>query len=180
MLQICGRYYYAATLAVIIACLPEASTLAMGQEENGATDILKNGEVIEEIIVFGERSMPQLKREVFLAQENFFSVFSALNDDDEYDVRCFYETATGTRIKRHVCRAQFVTDAYSRAAARFVGGVSGPFQDPELVVTMKSKTFEEKMTSLIAAHPELQEALNSYTKTRLTYETERERRFGEE
>lgn len=177
MFQIRGRCWYSAALAVMVACLPETTALALGQAENEATDILENGEVIEEIIVFGEKSMPQLKQEIFRTQENFFAVFSALNDDDEYDVRCFMETGTGTRIRRHVCRARFVTDAYSRAAARFVGGVPGPFQDPELVVTMKSKRFEEKMTNLIAAHPELKDALDDYTKARLTYETERQRRF---
>lgn len=153
--------------------------LSATAQEVPESEIIDPGdETIEEIIVFGERSMPQLKEEMFRAQENFFTVFSALNNDDEFDVRCFYETPTGTRIKRHVCRAFFVTDANSAYAKHFrTRGPRYPVEDPEAVVMRKSRQLERKMLELIATHPELQEALDDYTKTRLTYETEQQRRF---
>jgi hypothetical protein len=72
---------------------------------------------IEEIIVYGEKSLPNLRREVNRKEENFFAVFSSLNDDDEYDIRCFYEVPSFTHIRRHVCRANFVINATSAQAA---------------------------------------------------------------
>lgn len=169
-----------ADLLVLVAVFMNP-LLAPAQENLQPEQIDSIDEAIEEIIVFGERSMPQLKEEMFRAQENFFTVFSALNNDEEFDVRCFYETPTGTRIKRHVCRANFVTNANSAYAKHFrTRGPRYPVEDPEAVVMRKSREFERKMLELIANHPELQEALDGYTKTRLTYETERQRRFKDE
>ena len=77
-----------------------------------------NDEVIDDIVVVGQKSLSALRRDVFEAEEDFYSVFNRFNDESDYNVRCFYEKATGTHIKNHVCRARFVTKAFSSHAAR--------------------------------------------------------------
>ena len=73
---------------------------------------------IEEIIVYGEKSLPSLHREVYRTEEKFFAVFNTLNDDDEYDIHCDYEIPPFTHIRKHVCRANFIKDA---TAADYAG-----------------------------------------------------------
>ena len=92
-------------LLVAVLALPMA---AVGQDE----------EAIDDIVVVGQKSINELRRDVYQYAEDFYSAYNKLNDDPEYDVRCFYEKATGTQIKNHVCRARFVSNSYSSHAAR--------------------------------------------------------------
>ena len=97
-------------------------------------------ETIEEIVVYGDKSLNTLKQAVFRAEEVFFDLFRLLNDDEEYDIRCFYETPTGTHIKKHVCRANFVTAATSAAAETFkTRGPRIPTVPAETVIMQKGK-----------------------------------------
>ena len=80
-------------LFVAVLALPMA---AIGQDEEAST----------EIVVIGQKSLAEIRRDVFEAEEDFYALFNKLNDEKDYDVRCFYEKPTGTRIKNHVCRAK--------------------------------------------------------------------------
>ena len=91
---------------------------AAGQDEDASTGVASNDEIIVDTVVVGQKSKSEMRRDVFQAEEDFYSVYNKLNDDKEYDVRCFYEKRTGTNIKNHVCRARFVTKAYSVHARR--------------------------------------------------------------
>lgn len=168
--------------AIRFFCFTVAFASGAPAQDQSATNVTPDlDEAIDEIVVVGEKSMLQLKQEVYRSEEDFFSLFSELNEDDEFDVRCFYETPSFTRIRNHVCRARFVTDAYSAAAVKFrTEGPRYPTRDPALVVSQKSKALEEKLTALVATNPELQEALNRYTNAKSTYLEERARRFGDE
>jgi hypothetical protein len=132
---------------------------------------------VEEIIVIGEKPLHALRREVYRAEENFFDVFNSLNQDDEFDVRCFYETPSFTRIRRHVCRANFVTDATSAESARFLGKAVGPVLPSDLVVKRKKERFREIMETLVAEKPELLQSLSEYTNARQTLELQKDARL---
>ena len=164
-------------LAAIVVTFIAGPVTAQQDEVEELTQRATESEAIDEITVYGERSMSSLRVEVYRAEENFFDLFSELNDDDEFDVRCFYETPTGTRIRQHVCRAQFVTEAYSAEFSRYRVNLNYPVQDPEVVVMRKSRELEEKMHALIIANPNLKQALNRYTNARTNYISERARRY---
>ena len=133
-------------------------------------------ESIEEIVVYGDKSFSALRREVYKAEENFFDLFSSLNQDDEYDVRCYYEVPSFTHIRRHVCRANFVIDATSAESAPVLGGV-GAFSRPAVYeIRRKKKIMRELMEALVAERPELLQALNDYTDKKQNLEAEKERR----
>ena len=136
----------------------------------------QEGEPIDEISVVGQKSMTQLRNEVFEAEEAFYSVYNALNDDDEYDVTCFYETPTGTRIKNHVCRAKFVSRAYAAQSSKGRGDVTRiANQDADSAFTEKTKIFEQKLETLIAENENLQAALVRYNTARADFSAARER-----
>ncbi len=117
-----------------------------------------------------------MRREVYKAEENFFDLFSSLNQDDEYDVRCYYEVPSFTHIRRHVCRAKFVIDATSAESAPALGNV-GAFSRPAVYeIRRKKKIMRELMEALVAERPELLQALNDYTDKKQNLEAEKERR----
>ncbi len=159
-------------LFVALLALPMA---AVGQDEEASTGVASNDETIDGIVVVGQKSLAALRRDVFRAEEDFYSVYNKLNDDKEYNVRCFYERPTGTRIKNHVCRARFVTKAYSAHAARNRNDLSRVAnQDANPVFAEKSAKYQENLETLIDANPELQAALIRYNTARAQFMAERE------
>jgi len=137
----------------------------------------ESSETIEEITVYGDRSMSALRRQVYKAEANFFDVFSSLNQDDEYDVRCYYEVPSFTHIRHHVCRANFIIDATSAEAEIWrTEGPRRPISPASHKIQAKKKRLGELMETLIAERPELFQALNTYTEAKEILESERKRR----
>jgi hypothetical protein len=137
----------------------------------------ESSESIEEIIVYGDKPLGALRREVYKAEENFFDLFNSLNQDFEYDVNCYYEVPSFTHIRHHVCRANFVVEATSVQYVEIrTRGPRYPTVPPELVIAKKKKLLRQKMEALVAEHPELLQALTEYTSKRTTLESERDKR----
>ncbi len=159
-------------LFVAVLALPMA---ALGEGEGASTGVAANDETFENVVVVGQKSLSALRRDVFEAEEDFYSVYNKLNDDKDYDVRCFYEKPTGTHIKNHVCRARFVSKAFERHARRNrnnLSSVANQSSDPAFVE--KTAKYQAKLESLIAADPELQAALVRYNTARAQFVAERE------
>jgi len=155
-----------------VLALPVA---AAGQGEGGSTGVSSNNQPIDNIVVVGQKSTSELRKEVYEAEEDFYLVFNKLNDEKDYNVRCFYEKPTGTRIKNHVCRARFVTKAFERHARRNrnnLSSVANQGSDP--VLAEKSAKYQEKMETLIAANPDLEAALIRYNTLRAEFMAKRE------
>ena len=137
-------------------------------------------ESIEEIIVYGDKPMHTLRREVYKAEGNFFDLFSSLNDHDEFDVRCHYEVPSFTHIRRHVCRANFVIEATSAESAPAFSEAIGAFSRPAVFeIRRKKERMRELMEAMITEHPELAQALNQYSGTKQILESEKTRRYGQ-
>jgi hypothetical protein len=140
-------------------------------DENTAT------EPMEEIVVYGDKSLSILRRQVYQSEENFFAAFNTVNEEEEYDVHCFFEVPSFTHIRRHVCRANFVNDA---SAAEYAGWRRGQPTVPSLtVILQKKRLLGEKMELLAAEHPELLEALNEYTDAKQVLDFEKKKCDGQ-
>ena len=125
----------------------------------------------------GEKSISKLRKEVYQAEEAFYEIYNGLNDDPDYDVRCYYETATGTHTKSHVCRAVFVADAYAKHAAKNrndLSRIAGQNSDPKLAE--QTAIFEEKIATLVSTNLELQAAFQRYNEARAEFFEARESR----
>lgn len=123
--------------------------------------IAQDDDAVDNIVVTGEKSMSDLRRDLIQAEDDFYSLYNKLNDDNEFDVRCFYETPTGLRKKVHVCRPVFFSKARNREdKTRRI--------DPKTdrVIAMKMETLQQKLETLIAANPELQEKMSTYNSVR--------------
>lgn len=148
---------------VLFVCLLSFVALPMvaaGQDDM-ATD--NKGDV-------SNKSASDLRRDVYQAEEDFYAVFNKLNDEKDYEVRCFYEKATGTNIKNHVCRARFVTKAFERHARRNrndLSRVANQTSDP--VLAEKTAKYEAKIEALLVSSPELQAAFDRYNAARVEF-----------
>jgi hypothetical protein len=135
-------------LFVAVLALPMA---AVGQDE----------EAIEDIVVASQKSTSALRRDLIRAEDDFYSLYNKLNDDNEYDVRCYYETPTGARTKQHVCRPVFFSKARNREdRTRRIN------PDTDHVIADKMVKLQEKLDTLIATNPELQVAMAKYNTAR--------------
>ncbi len=105
--------------------------------------------------------MAALRRDLIDAEDDFYSLCNKLNDDNEYDVRCCYEAPMGLRKKFHVCRSMLFSKAWSREAThRRIDPKS------DRVIADKMVKLRVKLETLVAANPELQEAMDRYNRAR--------------
>ena len=137
-------------LALVVALsLPMA---AAGQDD----------EAIDDIVVTGEKSTADLRRDLVKAEDEFYSLYNELNDDNDYDVRCRWESPTGVRKKYQVCRPVFYSEARNRREN--LNRPIDPATDP--VLAERLETLQEKMESLVATNPDLQVAMVNYNTAR--------------
>ena len=152
---------------IVGAILGGISPLALAQDEATEQD-----EPIEEIRVYGEKSVTKLKFEFELAEESFYDLYSELNDDWEYDVICRKEAPTGSHIKHQVCWPRYELEARSQEAmAKLRRGHIDPAADA--TVMSKNKRLRERIATLSEEHPQLLEAMMNYHDKYRTYRSER-------
>ena len=117
---------------------------------------------IDNIIVTGEKSVGELRRDLFKAEAEFYSLYNKLNDDNDYDVRCRMESVTGNRTKHQVCRPVFFSEARNRREN--LNRAIDPATDPTLQT--KLATLQEKVETLVASNPDLMVAMNNFNTAR--------------
>ncbi len=165
---------YRAASFMTFLCLFSVSAFpiaSVGQDEGASND-----ETIANNVVDDQKSLSELRREAYDAEDDFYAVYNKLNDEKEYDVRCFYEKPTGTNIKNHICRARFVTNAYDKHARRNRNDLSrAANQDAIPIPEEKSARYQEILETLIAANPELQVALARYSTAQARYMEKRQK-----
>jgi hypothetical protein len=169
--------YPAASILVVLCLLTVAAhpTVALGQDKEASTGLASDDSTTVDNVVVSQKSTSELRKDVFQAEDDFYSVFNKLNDNKDFDVRCGYEKATGSNIKNHVCRARFVTKAYERHARRNRNDLSRTAnQSSDPVFAAQTIEYEEKVDELITANPELQAAFDRYNEARVQFMVNRE------
>ena len=108
----------ALVLFFIAVSSSEGAVLAQGQPADRADPIAQQEEP-EEVVVRGRR-VGELRLEVELKRERAYEIFNELNSNDDFDVSCDQENTSGTRLRRHVCRAQFENRISSDTAKEYM------------------------------------------------------------
>jgi hypothetical protein len=124
---------------------------------------------LEEVIVRG-RSMGDLRSELYRAQEQFYSVFNALNSDDEYDIHCEYRAPVGSHIRRRVCVPNFVGELTAESA-KWMMMHRGDFPVRGAILR-KHRELRAEMARLAVEYPELGKALGDLVDARRRWEGE--------
>ena len=153
-------------LIIFLACIHQ---IASAQEaEQDASDVM------DEVVVQGEKSLTRLRQEIYTAEDDFYAQFNSINDDDDFDIHCFKEARTGSRVMRRVCRANFERKATAEEARGLMAGFPTP--SAAGVIAHKTGILLERMEELVTEHPELLKALTDFYNAKIVYETEREKR----
>ena len=131
-------------------------------------------ETIEEVIVRGSKSLWKLKFEMYKAEDAIYDLYNSLNTDDQFDIRCYKEVPTGSKIPRRVCRTKFYGKRHAEETQRMMRGE--PYIDPVFEIEKMKKRILADMTEKALEHPELLKAIVRYNETKQTLESERKRR----
>jgi len=138
-------------LGLFIAVL--ALPTAVAEEQEGA---------IDDIVVTGQKPIGDLRRDLWKAEDEFYSLYNELNEDNDYDVRCRWESPTGVRKKYQVCRPVFFSEARNRREN--LNRPIDPATDPALAERLD--TLQQKIETLVASNADLQVAMVNYNNAR--------------
>ena len=136
---------------------------------------------MEEVTVYGQKTLLNLKRAMIEAENNTFEVFNSLNTDNQYDMRCYKEAPTGSHIKYRFCYPNYVNDLETEAASRWLAGSRmNEFPDGLPMTSIaKAKEKEKKLReiwgSLAAEHPEMLNAIKAHAEAKQIYTSEKEK-----
>lgn len=133
-------------LLVAVLAMPAAVT---AKDENSSANL----------VVASNKSPEDLRRDVWRAEKDFYSLYNKLNDESLYDVRCAHEAPTGSVIKEQVCRPKFLSRAIKEGKVRSAADLTG-----DTAIGRKMTTYRENISSLVAANPELQAAVATLNK----------------
>ena len=176
-------------LIVLIAAAALASPLAVSAQAKrteppelaASPDLAEHAaDTLEEVMVYGETPLIQLRTEVYRAEDQYFATFNALNSSDEFDIRCERVATTGTRIPQRQCTARFYDEITARAATAWQRGETISPQhylsSHQALIDMKSRELREEMETLVLEHPKLREALYEFNAAADRFESEHARR----
>ncbi|MBK51491.1 MAG: hypothetical protein CMQ45_03795 [Gammaproteobacteria bacterium] len=72
-----------------------------------------------EVIVISELNRAEVKQFIEEAENQFYEIFNANIDDDDFRITCRRETPTGSNIPVRICEPKFMIDARARNANNF-------------------------------------------------------------
>jgi hypothetical protein len=91
------------------AVLVAASLLA--QSNSYAASSTEKLSQLDQIDVYADRTLSQLRRDLVEAEDRFYAEYNELNDNDEFDVNCQRDPRTGSRLVLRICRAAYQEEA---------------------------------------------------------------------
>jgi len=141
------------------------TVFALPMEAVGQSD----DEAIENIVVTGQKSLAELRWDLWKSEDEFYSLYNQLNDDFLYDVRCSREATTGSHIRSQVCRPNFLLKAIRRGDITRTKNLG---TSPAIADEMAR--FREKRDALIAANPELYAAAVAFGTARARFAAQSE------
>jgi len=163
---------YVISIAAIMALA--ASGFANAQEPAEEAD-----EVPEEITVFGQKTLLNLRFAVERAETDFFNRFNEFNDDDQYDVFCDEIAKTGSRIRRRTCWSPFEREIDEDETKRAFETGSRVGVRNEGLIRLKREKQAELLKNMVLENPELQKLYTDYGNANIRFMTERQRRCAD-
>lgn len=131
-------------------------------------------QMMEEVIVLGERSLADLKLEVDRAEDELYELFNSLTTDDDLEIRCTREAPVGSHIKQRVCQTKRHRELIGQASRDMMMGQ--PYVYPAAEIRHTAKRLLTHMTETALKQPEMLEALDRATEARQHLQSERKRR----
>jgi hypothetical protein len=175
-----------ASLSVAMAALLAAHCAQAASSGVGQSDL-------DEVLVRAQRvQLPEMRKEMVELEDRFYARYDELNRQDDFDIHCFREARTGTRMIKRTCRAAYEEDAvqtegreeveyrqYLQDAQRH-GYLLVPGTMPEpamMAILARLDEFRANMRSVVNRDPQLLELLRERAELAKRYEAVRRRIF---
>jgi hypothetical protein len=141
-----------------------------------ATDDTIQVPSIDEIIINGQRDkLSKLRVEIYRAEDAFYEAFNQVNTEQQYHTYCRIETATEMRQKVHVCKPEFISDAYEAAFAN--GADPSALELARSIIETRMPLYKAHLHELAHQDPKLGKALGRYFTLTQHYEAVRKEKF---
>lgn len=145
---------YIRVLVATIFIIPTFSALA--QDDEG------------EVIVISELSRSEVSQFIEEAEDQFYAIFNANIDDDDYKITCRKETPTGSNIPVRMCEPAFMIRARAENANTF-GFNAGVVVPDKAILTSVEHEYErlqEMMEQMTREVPEFAQIASILTQLR--------------
>ena len=114
-------------------------------------------EPVEEITVYGEKTVPAIKAQIFRADQTLYGIWNELNDDREFDVHCRLEGVYASRRKERICLPAFEQGILEESwddLSTWTGAGR-----PEAEIRRKREIMRQRMIEAAQQNPELAAAI---------------------
>ncbi|MEY2854153.1 MAG: hypothetical protein RL030_1285 [Pseudomonadota bacterium] len=142
---------------------------------------------LEEVIVTGDRKLSAARKAIEEAEGRFYGRWNEINGDRAFDIHCFAETPTGTRLSTRVCVPLFVMNIQAAAAQQTLmamqGGMSADggnnvvVTDGTPLIMLQREALRKRMLELANSDPELKRALLERARLDQYYQALRKEKF---
>jgi hypothetical protein len=136
-----GIYTAGIVLSFVLIPVGECQTESKQNEEPAPPD------AIEEIVVYGTKSLGHLSDQMHRAEDKVFDLFNSFNIDDEFKIHCRRVARIGTHIKHRVCKPNYLMDIIANETAASLGGP--PFVYPYALIRRKDEILQARMEALL-------------------------------
>jgi hypothetical protein len=158
----------ASAVAAVVALLGSSAAWSQSSPDDPEQALPED---IEEVIVQGQRTLNQLRWDMYTAEDKVFDVFNSLNSDDQYNIECRREAPTGSHIKRRVCKARFVWELYAETSRRMVD--EGIYAPDKAKMARREKELRHEMDKVAAGNPQFIEALQELSTAKERFQAQR-------
>lgn len=139
---------------------------------------------IEIIGVFAQTPLLFFKKEMEIAELDFYESFNAIADEDKFRVKCRLEAKVGSRIKKRVCYPRYVLDRMAQETQNALSSGS-PYPTLEEIEFLVKRDKEEALLyaeKIVKENPELLQKLVKMNEKQEKYQSKRTEYFddGEE
>lgn len=142
------------------------------------------GAQLDEVYVVGKK-LREMEREVVKAEDRFYQRFNALNTNDDFDIHCRMDKATGTLIPQRQCSIKFLEDAGAIDAREFLmglttgtsaRGVNAPLAALVPQWVQRREEYRQTAKALLEKDPELLAMGTEWVRLQAQYERVRKER----
>ncbi len=115
-----------------------------------------------EVVVIAELNRAEVEQFIEEAEDQFYAIFNANVDDDDYKISCRRETPTGSNIRIRVCEPEFMIRARAENA-NLIGFNAGVVEADRAIrnsVEAEYTQLQEKMESMTREVPEFAQIAN--------------------
>lgn len=144
------------TKLLIAALLMVPAHLALAQNDEG------------EVIVISELSRAEVTQFIEEAEDQFYAIFNANIDDDDYKITCRRETPTGSNIPVRMCEPAFMIRARADNANTFGFNAGVVVPDKAILASVEHEydRLQEMMEQMTREVPEFAQIASILTQLR--------------